>query len=62
MQKLMKEINNKQYTNDICLRCRNENSNHDIKISIRKDSFLENERIELILMYFLIIWIFFKTN
>ena len=44
----MKESNNKQYIDGICLRCQNTNPNHDIKISIRKDSFLENVRIDLI--------------
>ena len=44
----MQEVNNKQNIDSICLRYRKTDPNHDIKISIRKDSFIENVSIELI--------------
>ena len=46
--------NNNSYLDKKCFRCRKNTPKHDIKIPIRKDSFLENIRINLITIYFLI--------
>ena len=42
------------YLDKKCFRCRKNTPKHDVKIPIRKDSFLENIRINLITIYFLI--------
>ena len=56
----MKESNNKQYIDGICLTCRNTNPKHDIKISIIQDTFLEIVRIDLISIDFLLFECFLK--
>ena len=48
----MKLINNNSFLDNKCFRCRN--PKHDVKFSIRKDTFLENIRMNLIAIYFFI--------
>ena len=50
----MKINKDKSFIDKICFRCKKTNPKHDKKISIRKDSFIENIRIELIAVYFLL--------
>ena len=47
-------INNNSYLDRKCYRCRKNTPKHDIKYPIRKGTFLENIRIELVTIYFLI--------
>ena len=58
--KEMNIVNNKQYIDNICFRCRSYTNKHDIKISIRHKSFLEDILINLISLYFLIYNCFLK--
>ena len=51
---IMQVSKSKDYIDGICLRCRKQNPKHDIKISIRKDSFIEKVRIDIITIYFLL--------
>ena len=51
---IMKINKDKSFIDKICFRCKKTNPKHDKKISIRKDSFIENIRIELIAVYFLL--------
>ena len=51
----MKIINDKSFLDNICFRCRKTNPKHDLKLSIRTGSFIENVRINLIAVYFLLI-------
>ena len=51
---LMIESNNKDYIDGICLRCLKNNPKHDIKKSIRTESFLEVIKIDLISIYVLL--------
>ena len=50
----MKINKDKSFIDKICFGCKKTNPKHDKKISIRKDSFIENIRIELIAVYFLL--------
>ena len=51
---IMKINKDKSFIDKICFRCKKTNPKHDKKIFIRKDSFIENIRIELIAVYFLL--------
>ena len=48
----------KTFLDKICFRCIKTNPKHDIKMSIRKNTFLEDIRINLITSYFLIFYCF----
>ena len=50
----MKIVNEKTFLDKICFRCCKRTPKHDVKISIRKNTFLENLRINMITLYFLI--------
>ena len=47
-------INNNSFLDKKCFRCRNTYPKHDVKIPIRKDTFLEEIRMSLISIYFFI--------
>ena len=51
---IMQVSKSKDYIDGIYLRCRKQNPKHDIKISIRKDSFIEKVRIDIVTIYFLL--------
>lgn len=50
----MKIVNEKTFLDKICFRCIKRNPKHDVKISIRKNTFLEDIRINMISLFFLI--------
>ena len=50
-----KILNNKSFLDKICFQCRKANPKHDLKLYIRTGSFIENVRINLIAVYFLLV-------
>ena len=50
----MKSVNEKTFLDKVCFRCCKCSPKHDVKNSIRKNTFLENIRINMIALYFLI--------
>lgn len=50
----MKIIKDKSFLDNICFRCRKSTPKHDYKLSIRTGSFIENIRMNLVTIYFLL--------
>ena len=51
----MKIIKDKSFLDNICFRCRKSTPKHDYKLSIRTGSFIENIRMNLVTIYFLLV-------